>query len=321
MNPITRAPLVSLLSGLVLVMAMTVTTSAEPVSDPVLTISGELTYRARIALPPDSLAILELIDPSVPGGRVISERRLPLEGRQVPIPIDLSVDRAELVPHRIHEARGAILSQGLILWVMEPVAIDAASGSVELGPILMRQHEPIDLTNALVCGEQPIRVGFRDGEMRLQVGDQAFDLRQAVSASGARYVALADPQTWVWIKGDRATLQLAGQSYPECTPVATGPSALRATGNEPPWSMEIDQTHVLLVIDLGETRIRVALTDPEPVEGGIRYDNLIEDGELTITLLDRVCLDSMSGMPHPKTVKISLDGVALEGCGGDPAGR
>jgi heat shock protein HslJ len=209
----------------------------------------------------------------------------------------------------------SLVSGGVLAMAM--TAITAAEPLTD--PVLTISGEPIDLTNELVCGEQLIRFGFRDGEMRLQVGDQAFDLRQAVSASGARYVALADPQTWVWIKGDRATFQRAGQTYPECTPVATGPSALRATGNEPAWSLEIDQTHVLLVKDLGETRIRVALTDPEPVEGGIRYDNLVEDGELTITLLDRVCRDSMSGMPHPKRVEISLDGVALEGCGGDPA--
>jgi len=170
----------------------------------------------------------------------------------------------------------------------------------------------------LICGEQRIRVGYAGDRMRLKVGEQIFDLGQAVSASGARYVALDDPTTSFWGKGDRGILEVRGETYPECIPVETEQPPFRATGNEPFWSIEMDQIRVELIMDLGETRINVALTEPEPVEDGRRYRNLIEDGDLQITILDRLCMDTMSGMPHPKTVEVVLDDLRLRGCGGEP---
>jgi heat shock protein HslJ/membrane-bound inhibitor of C-type lysozyme len=174
-------------------------------------------------------------------------------------------------------------------------------------------------TSELICGEQRILVSYAGDRMRLEVGGQIFDLWQAVSASGARYVDPADPTTSFWGKGDRGILQVRGETYPECLPVETEVPPFRATGNEPAWIIEMDDTRVELIMDLGETRINVALTEPEPVEDGLRYRNLIEDGDLQIAVLDRLCMDTMTGMPHPKTVEVVLDDLTLQGCGGDPA--
>lgn len=38
-----------------------------------------------------------------------------------------------------------------------------------------------------------------------------------------------------------------------------------------------------------------------------------------VTVVDRLCVDSMSGMPHPKSVTVVTGGQTLNGCGGDPA--
>jgi len=40
---------------------------------------------------------------------------------------------------------------------------------------------------------------------------------------------------------------------------------------------------------------------------------------LRVTIVDRLCVDTMSGMPRPNTVTVLLDGRELNGCGGDPA--
>jgi heat shock protein HslJ/uncharacterized lipoprotein YbaY len=292
-----------------------------------LTIRGALSYTARIALPPDGLAIVELSDPRVPGGRIVAEQRIPLEGRQVPIPFELVVERADLgeIEREIgpesssYRFTGAILTGGILSWVTEPTGIDPAAETVDLGTLMMQRDEPIAFSGELTCGDELIRVGFSNDRMRLEVGEQTFDLRQAVSASGARYVAIADPTTSFWSKGDGGTLEVAGTRYPECVPVETEQPSFRATGNEPAWAVKMSDTRVELTADLGETWIEVALTEPEPVEGGRRYENLIEDGTLTITILDRPCVDSMSGMPHPKTVEVVLDDRRLHGCGGEPA--
>ncbi|EGV19920.1 META domain-containing protein [Thiocapsa marina] len=284
-----------------------------------LHITGALSYKTRIALPPDALAIVELIDPSVPGGRLVAEQRMTLDGRQVPIPFALALERTALIPDQTYSIRGAVLSGGLANWVTDEVPLDPAVESLDLGTIMMRPYEPIPFANELVCGDQPIRVGFLEDRMRMQVGDRTFDLRQAISGSGARYVALADPTTSFWSKGERGMLEIAGTAYPECIPVETAKTPFRATGNEPFWSLDLTDKRVELNTDLGETRINVALTEPELLEDGRRYRNLIEDGNLVVSIFDRPCVDTMSGMPHPATVEIRLDDRRLEGCGGDPA--
>jgi heat shock protein HslJ/uncharacterized lipoprotein YbaY len=281
-------------------------------------ITGALSYKARIALPPEALAIVELSDPTVPGGRLVAEQRIALEGRQVPIPFTLAVERAALLPEQTYFVRGVVLSDGLAAWITDEVPLDPSVKSLDLGTIMMRPYEPIPFASELVCGDQPIRVGFLEDRMRLQVGDRIFDLRQALSGSGARYVAFADPTTSFWSKGDRGMLEIAGMAYPECIPLETAKTPFRASGNEPFWSLELTDKRVELNTDLGETRINVALTEQELLEDGRRYRNLIEDGDLVVSILDRPCVDTMSGMPHPATVEIQLDDRRLEGCGGDP---
>jgi uncharacterized lipoprotein YbaY len=76
-----------------------------------LIIKGSLTYLARIALPPDSRAVVELRDAAAPEGTpAVAEQRIDLEGRQVPVPFQLSVDRAKLSSGKRYVVRGAIVS-------------------------------------------------------------------------------------------------------------------------------------------------------------------------------------------------------------------
>ncbi len=69
-------------------------------------IRGELASRARIALPPDAIAIVELTRPQ--DGRVIAEQRIALDGRQAPIAFELRVQRAALRGDTGYALRGAV---------------------------------------------------------------------------------------------------------------------------------------------------------------------------------------------------------------------
>jgi heat shock protein HslJ/uncharacterized lipoprotein YbaY len=322
MSLIRQTTLAILLSSLTLPVGASAAFAASPEgSDHTssLHITGSLSYLARTALPPDALAIVELSDPSVPGGRLVAEQRIALDGRQVPIPFELVVEPGALLPDQPYLIRGAILSAGLAAWLTDEVPLVPSIESLDLGVVMMHPYEPIAFASELVCGDQAIRVGFLEDRMRLQVGDRTFDLRQAVSASGARYVALADPTTSFWSKGDRGMLEVAGTAYPECIPVETAKTPFRATGNEPFWNLVLGDKRVELITDLGETRIDVGLTEQELLEDGRRYQNLLENRELVISIFDRPCVDTMSGMPFPATVEVQLDDRTLEGCGGDPA--
>jgi len=89
-----------------------------------LAIRGALSYRARIALPPDSRAIVALKDVSHPDGPVVAEQRIDLHGRQVPIAFDLAVDRAKLDDAKRYAVRGAVFVGGRPVWASDPVMID-----------------------------------------------------------------------------------------------------------------------------------------------------------------------------------------------------
>lgn len=176
---------------------------------------------------------------------------------------------------------------------------------------------PAALGDTLQCGDQRIAINVdRDG-LRLTVGAESFDMRPVASASGAKYEAVDDPTTTFWSKGERALLEVRGQAYPECQPVAEPP--FRASGNEPFWSLEITDAELTLVTQLGERRLTVPLPAPETVEGLTRYRTDAEGRALEVRIADRICADTMTGMPRPRTVVVVLDGEELAGCGGDPA--
>jgi heat shock protein HslJ len=107
-------------------------------------------------------------------------------------------------------------------------------------------------------------------------------------------------------------------STPGATPVATG-AAYRATGNEPSWRLDVSATELSLLTDFGQTRV-VAPAPTVAVAGATRtFVGRSTQGEITATFVERVCVDTMSGMPHPQSVTVVAGGQTLTGCGGEPA--
>lgn len=127
------------------------------------------------------------------------------------------------------------------------------------------------------------------------------------------------------ILGVTSTVALAGcatAATPEGAD-ATSPTQtttpFRATGNEPSWRLDIGRTEMTLLSNFGQDRL-VAATPPAQVSGGTtRYIARTAQGELTATIVDRLCVDSMSGMPHPRAVTVVVGDRTLTGCGGEPA--
>ncbi len=91
---------------------------------------------------------------------------------------------------------------------------------------------------------------------------------------------------------------------------ATG---VQAHGNEPGWRLVLGPEDVRLWasgIDM-----QAVLPNAEPVPGGFRYST---PGRTTITVFNRVCADSLTGMPYPYQVEVRHIRRTLRGCGGDP---
>ncbi|MCO5107389.1 MAG: META domain-containing protein [Burkholderiaceae bacterium] len=284
-----------------------------------LVVRGTMAYRERIALPPDAVAVVELREGAGAEGRVVAESRTALKGRQVPVAFELSVDRAKLVAGARHSLRGAIVVGGRPAWATEPAAIDPSSAAIDVGLLRLARAQPLAFASTLVCGDRSVTVGHVGATMRMEAGDESFDLRPVRSASGARYEAAGDPSTSFWSKGDRATVVVHGQAWPECVPERAPSLPYRATGNEPGWRLDITARTMTLLADDGRTRIEAPTPLAEPGEGFTRFRAPAAGVGLVATIFERRCADSMTGMPYPDTVSVAFAGRTLNGCGGDPA--
>jgi uncharacterized lipoprotein YbaY len=284
-----------LLLGAFAILALALASLPAQAAGDTLLITGQLTYLPRIALTPDSLAIVELRDSASADAPVVAERRMALQGRQVPLPFELGVDRATLVPGVRYAVRGGILAAGRPSWATEPLVVDTAAETIELGELVMTPVRARGFASTLRCGDLTITVGFQGDLLRLEAGAEAIDLKQVESASGARFSAGTEPPTTFWSKGERATLVLHGVTYPECVVQRAEAPAFRARGNEPGWSLVIDEAGLALTTGYGEERLAVPGYTVQASAGTRRYRADVHGRALTVTVEDRLCADTMSG--------------------------
>ena len=183
-----------------------------------LTVRGELTSRERIALPTESEGLVELA--RTRDGLVVAEQRLALAGRQVPVPFEVKAHRSVIEDGATYLVRGAIAVNGRTRWVSDAVQIQARTGIIDVGALALKPYETAAFSAPLMCGPRSASVGVgRSGEreiLQLTVGNERFELYETAAASGARYEAVTDARTSVWFKGERATLTVRGETYPEC---------------------------------------------------------------------------------------------------------
>jgi heat shock protein HslJ len=117
----------------------------------------------------------------------------------------------------------------------------------------------------------------------------------------------------------------AEDAAPDAAPPAEAPAAapaiaaLRATGNEPFWRVDLNDSAVVLTTPEGEVRAGAPVLDTTFDDGAVLFVATGERGEIAVKVLDRACTDSMTGMPHPQTVQVWSGGQELRGCGGEPA--
>jgi heat shock protein HslJ len=94
--------------------------------------------------------------------------------------------------------------------------------------------------------------------------------------------------------------------------------AFRARGNEPGWRLDIDGRTMTLVTQSGR-RLAAPTPAAQRTDAFTRYAASADGSDVSVTIRERLCRDTMTGMPHPDTVEVILDGRTLTGCGGEPA--
>jgi len=122
-------------------------------------VTGQITYREKVALPAQSVALVTLRDITVANAAstVITEQRIVLTGRQVPIAFRLTVDRSKLQPQRKYAVRGTIIgADEQFLWTtMDIHVVDQSKPSVAIGTLTMSRvsGEAADPQERLKTGE------------------------------------------------------------------------------------------------------------------------------------------------------------------------
>lgn len=168
------------------------------------------------------------------------------------------------------------------------------------------------------CGDTPVVFNGPEGHAQMNVAGESFDLKPAVSASGARYTAVDDTATGFWSKGERALVTVRGRELPECRALREPELPFTARGQEPGWMIRIDADTIFLNADFGALQLRMPKTEPLSTAEGFLYRTAAEGRRFAVVIRPEICADVATGMPHPFRVRYELDGEARAGCGGDP---
>jgi heat shock protein HslJ len=110
---------------------------------------------------------------------------------------------------------------------------------------------------------------------------------------------------------------IAATAVPLLAATASAAEPVTARGNEPFWHLEI-----------GETELTFRPLEGDPIaakfsvhsaQGFDLYLATTDGGPLVAVLGDAICVDTMSGMPFPKTAVVVIGDHEYSGCGGVPA--
>ncbi|GHA06615.1 META domain-containing protein [Oceanisphaera arctica] len=119
-------------------------------------LTGSLSYLSRIALAPNSVAVVTVRDTSVANGAVIAEQRIDLNGRQLPIPFTLAVN-TQGMKSGAYSLSTAIMEDGQVSWRSAPVDVSAEAGLTELGNLVLQQVSENELSALLQGSEWQVR--------------------------------------------------------------------------------------------------------------------------------------------------------------------
>jgi putative lipoprotein len=106
---------------------------------------GAIVHRARIAMPPDTLAVVEVREATAAGrppGPPVAEQRFRLDGRQVPLRFELAAEATALQAGRAYVLQAALVGADRPPWLSEPLAFTAGAGAVDIGNVAVSPYQP-----------------------------------------------------------------------------------------------------------------------------------------------------------------------------------
>lgn len=209
-----------------------------------VTLTGELSYRARIALPPQAYALVVVRDSA---GQVAAQSQWRLGGKQVPLPFTVTLPAHSQGPYRLE---GSIFVSGRPAWVAEPKSLTPLANQENLGTLELQAAPPGAFASQLQCGSHQVQVSFTPTQMQMTVDNTRYAMAQVRAASGARYEATDQPGTVLWNKGSDNWVTVKGKALPECQSVGEA-NTLALTDQ----SWQVDSVNGQQVLDNSEVSV------------------------------------------------------------------
>ncbi|NYS60601.1 MliC family protein [Vreelandella salicampi] len=171
---------------------------------------------------------------------------------------------------------------------------------------------------------QHLVTAFNDETLRLWSLHGAWQLPQAVVASGARY---QNGKISFWNRGDKAQVETP-RGQLQCQQAITRETLTREAhpgvmflgrGNEPGWSVALSSRTPTLTLttDYGEKtqQLPYMMSVMDNDAGRVVLENANAGRFFRVRIEASACFDDMSGHPYPARVTLSIDGQQYSGCG------
>jgi uncharacterized lipoprotein YbaY/heat shock protein HslJ len=219
---------------------------------PETTITGSLTYRERIALPPGATARVTLIDTSIAdtAAPVIGSTTIDLRDRQVPIDFQLSIPARDLPARGRYALRAAIRdADGNLLWTTDTGnAIEPGEPSIDAGVLMLTRVRPSDAAGGGGATQAPWTATGNEPGWRLTMADENLTLLwnygqdtvvlprpEPGSHPGGRSYASSDASHELRVDVAERTCRdnLTGMPYPEAVTVNIDGNTLSGCGGSP----------------------------------------------------------------------------------------
>lgn len=230
------------------------------------------------------------------------------------------------------EVRNSTLSQAAVSEVAPRDEPTAPAISIESPSPLPATSLPAPPTQAAAderrfmyeCGSLVFAVRTIPGEATLLapqlIGNDAIVLRQTPVASGAKY---SDGETVFWNKGAVATFELRGQVYVDCAenPLrgllghaqAIG-DIVWATGNGPPWTLDIHPQKITLTMDAGARPTDFPYRNRVETGDRTTFRSTVGAQEIVAVVDTRACNDSKTGEAFQATISVTFEQRTYYGC-------
>lgn len=290
-------------------LATLAATAAQGQDDETRQLSGAVGYLQRIALPPDAQA---LIVAQGRFGAMLGETTVDADGKQVPLAFEMTV------PANLSGRLSAVIRvNNQPRWLLRDVPFSEGTAPVDLGTLILEPVTPLAFAVDFICGDTSVSFGILGDETVLRAEGRDIPMTQVIAASGARFEGIKEPETQFWNKGNMAQLTLEGRELPECQEVPPPQQqSYRAGGNEPGWTVVFTPDTVEISADYGAITHSLPRPDVQVLPGSYVFD--MPEIAAQLTIREGICRDDATGMPHPDSAMLEMDGRIFRGCGGAP---